>query len=212
LSNIRNILKFLIVSHVARLVLMLLSAAAGLALPGAASLIIWGVIVDFAVAFAMATVPGEGTRTRLRRGRVSATPDSSGEVILPTMYGALLAILSVSVPFLSVTAAEAAGVAPTVTPASLMTCSVVSCMMALPLIGAEMASGYGLFSGRSKLSASFVLPAVLTLLSVVALLFLPGGKSAFGTEFAGWIMTAFTLLPSAVIIAVMSIVRAVRKK
>lgn len=210
--NIRNILSYLIASQVARLVLMLLSAAAGLELPGAAPLVLWGVILDFSVAFATATVPGGGNNTRLRLGRLSATPDSPGAVLLPTLYGSILAVVSCAVPFIAKLAASAGGFAPALTPESLMTCSVAGCFIALPFIGAEFAGGYGLFSKRSKLSVYYILPPALSVLSVVLMLFAPPVREAFGTQFPGFIMTAFSLVPCIVTVGVMSVVRAVKRK
>ncbi|MBQ4066736.1 MAG: cation-transporting P-type ATPase [Clostridia bacterium] len=211
LINIRNILNYLIASQVARLVLMLVSAAAGLVLPGAASLVLWGVLLDFSVAFAMATVPGEASDTMLRSGRVSATPDSPREVLLPTMYGAVTAAFSVAVPFLARALAQYGGFAADINAAALMTCSVVSCIIAMPFVGAEYAGGYGLFSKKSRLSVWFAIPFAVVAVSVLVML-MPGTGSAFGATFPGWIMSAFTLAPAALIVTVMSIVRAMNKK
>lgn len=208
LLNIRSTLNYLITSQVARLVAMLLCAAAGLALPSAASLVLWGVILDFAVSFATATVPGEKKRARIRSGHISGTPDSSQEVLLPTMYGAALAVLSIAVPFVAKALASFGGFAPRLTDASIMTSSVASCIIAMPFIGAEYAGGYGLFSKKSKLSIFYIVPFAVSLISALLILFVPAVQEAFGAEFPGWIMTAFTLLPMAIIVAVMSVVRA----
>ncbi len=211
LLNIRSALNYLIASQVARLVAMLLCAAAGLALPSAASLVLWGVLLDFSVAFATATVPGEEKSARLRAGHISATPDSYSDVLLPTMYGAALAVLSIAVPFVARALASFGGFAPAITDASLMTCSVISCIIAMPFIGAEYAGGHGLFSKKSKLSVFYIVPFVLSFVAAVLMLFIPAVREAFGTEFPGWIMTAFTLLPMAIIVAVMSFARAANK-
>jgi len=212
LLNIRNMLNYLIVSHVARLIAMLLSAAAGLALPSAASLVMWGVLIDFSVAFATATVPGVEKSAKLKSGHISATPDSKREVLLPTLYGAALAVLSIAVPFAARALAQFGGFSPSITDSSLMTCSVVSCIIAMPFIGAEYAGGFGLFSKKSKLSYFYILPFALSFAASALMLFVPMVREAFSTEFPGWIMTAFTLAPAAIIVAVMSVVRSLNKK
>lgn len=213
LVNIKSILKYLIVSHVARLVLMLLSAAAGLELPGAATLIIWGVAIDFAVAFATATARnGASSKAKLRRGRLSVAPDGAREVLLPTMYGAFLAVLSVAVPFVCLSVAKSAGVMLNATPTSLMTATVTACYLALPLIGAEICSDSGLFSKGAYRTAVLTLPFAVSVVSVLMLLFMPGAESAFGTTFPGWIMTAASLAPAIITVSVMSVVRALRGK
>lgn len=209
LVNIRSILKYLIVSHVARLVLLLLSAAAGLELPGAAALIIWGVAIDFAVAFATATAPEGGrAKAKLRRGHLSVAPDSAREVILPTMYGALLAVLSVVTPFICTSLTKSAGFVINATPVTLMTVSVLACILALPWVGAEICSDGGLFSKGAKRTVAYMLPFALSIISCLVLLFMPGAASAFGTSFPGWIMTAASLAPTIIIVAMMSVVRA----
>ena len=212
LTNIRSVLNYLIVSHVARLILMLISAAAGMPLPGASSLVLWGVVLDFSVSLATAAVPGGGKNTRLKAGHISATPDSSHEVILPTMYGALTALLSVGMPFVARALSLYGGFAPRLTLDAIMTSAVISCLIAMPFIGAEYAGGYGLFSRKSKLSLWYILPFAVSLISASLLLFVPAVGVAFGTVFPGWIMTVFTLAPAAIIVSVMSVVRAVRKK
>ena len=190
---------------------MLLCAAAGLTLPSAASLVFWGVLLDFSIAFATATVPGVEKRAKIRAGHISGTPDSSSEVLLPTMYGAALAVLSIAVPFVAKALASFGGFAPEITDASLMTSSVVSCIIAMPFIGAEYAGGYGLFSKKSKLSIFYIVPFILSFIAAALILFVPTVHEAFGSQFPGWIMTAFTLLPMAIIVAVMSVVRAGHK-
>ena len=212
LSNIKNSLNYLIVSHVARLVLMLLCAAAGLPLVSAASLVLWGIIIDFAIAFAIVSSKGKDEDARFKAGKLTVAPDRAKEVIIPTMYGALTAVLSVVVPFASRQLLSYAGYAQSTDSRDLVTCMLLSCLFAMPFIGAEFASGYGIFSKRSRIGALYILPAVLTVVSAAGILFIPWMKTAFETTFPGWIMTAFSLAPAALMVVIMSVVRAVRKK
>ena len=212
LSNIKNSLNYLIVSHVARLILMLICAAAGLPLVSAAALVLWGVIIDFAVAFAIVSSKGKGADASFKSGRLTVAPDRAKEVIIPTMYGALTAVLSVVIPFVARQLLSYAGYAQSTDSADLVTCMLLGCLFAMPFIGAEIASGYGLFSKRSRIGALYILPAVLTVLSAAGLIFVPWMRTAFETTFPGWIMTAFSLAPAALMVVIMSIVRAVRKK
>lgn len=211
LLNIRGALNYLIVSQVARLVLMLLSAAAGLQMPSAASLVLWGTVMDFAVAIATANAPYQPELVRLRRGKISATPEGKREVLIPTMYGAMCAVLSIAVPFAGKMLLSYGGFNVPITANSLMTCSVLSCIAAMPFVGVEYGGGYGLFSKKSKLSLWYIAPFAIALASYVLILFVPSVRGAFEMEFPGWIMTAFTLVPLAVTVAVMSVVRAVGK-
>jgi len=210
LSNIKNILKYLIASHSARLVLMLLTAAAGLGLPSAACLVLWGVIVDFAVSFAGAHCPGSGQGTELKCGRISLAPNGALEVLFPTMYGALAAVISVATPFVAAALISALGYPVEINKAGIMTCIFVSALLVMPFIGAELMGGYGLFSKQSRLGKMFAVPFAVTAIGAFLALF--AANAAFATAFPGWIVTAFTLLPAAVTVGVMSVVRAVRKK
>ena len=128
------------------------------------------------------------------------------------MYGALTAVLSVVIPFASRQLLSYAGYAQSTDSKALVTCMLLGCLFAMPFIGAELASGYGLFSKRSKIGTLYILPAVLTVLSAAGILFVPWMKTAFETAFPGWMMTAFSLAPAALMVVIMSIVRAVRKK
>ncbi|MBQ8914966.1 MAG: cation-transporting P-type ATPase [Clostridia bacterium] len=208
--NIRSILKYLIVSHVARLILMLLAAALGLPLPSAGGLVFWGVILDFAVSFATATA--HGADVKLRAGRVTLSPDSKRAVIVPTAYGAFLAVLSVAVPLVGKILMARAGFALDVTAEALTTCAALGCMVAMPFVGAEYAGGRGLFSKQSKLGLWYIIPFALAILISAAILIIPPVRAAFGAAFPGWMMSALTLVPSVVMVVVMSVVRAVKNK
>ena len=210
--SIRNALKYPIVSHVARLILMLVCAAAGLVMPTAPILVLWGVIIDFAVAFATVSIKNNKAVPDFDINHISQAPDSKRSVILPTMYGSLLAVLCVITPFITGELMKYAGMIPEITGATLMTCMAVSCLIAMPVVGAEYAGGYGLFSRRSRLSLFYIIPFALTLGAVAALFLIPSFGAAMGVVFPGWIMTAFCLVPTLILVGVMSVVRAIKNK
>ncbi len=212
MRDIRNSLKYLIASHVARLILMLVLSAAGMTLPTAPVLVFWGVILDFVTVIATVAIDVRRDESVFSRGRISQAPDGKREVILPTMYGSLLAVLSVVMPFVSSALLKYGGLAPNMSGGAVMTCMVMSCIFAMPVIGAEYAGGYGLFSKKSKLSLLFIAPFAVAIAGMAVMLFIPDIRIAFGMEFPGWIMTAFSLVPALLLVGVMSLARAVRSK
>ena len=127
------------------------------------------------------------------------------------MYGALLAVLCVVTPFIAGSLMKYAGMIPEITGSTLMTCMVMSSLIAMPVVGAEYAGGYGLFSRKSRLSLFYIIPFAITISVIAALFLIPSFGGAMGVVFPGWIMTAFCLVPTLLIVAVMSVVRAIKK-
>lgn len=208
--NIRNILTYLVISHVSRLVLMLLSAALGLPLPSASMLVFWGVVLDFFVALATATV--EGGDAGMKSGQIMIAPDRASEVLVPTMYGALCAVVSLITPICVKAFVPAGIIGVGVDGVTIMTCAVLGCLLAMPVLGAEYAGGYGLFSKKSRLTLWYAVPFALSIFVAVPAMLVPAITTAFGAAFLGWIMWAATLIPAAIMVAVTSVVRAINKK
>ena len=206
LLNIRHMLKYLIVSHAARIILMLLLALTDMPFLSAPQLVFWGVILDLSVSLAIALVP-ESRGEILPRG-AGAVPDTAGEVLLPTLYGALCAAVSFAAPFLARYICTLLSLPASLTGGGVLACVFASCMIAMPFVGAELAGGYGLFSSRSVYGRFFAVPFVIAAAGAVITLFTPLSRSVSGTEFPGWIACAATLIAAAILTALMSVVRA----
>lgn len=207
LLNIRHMLKYLIVSHAARLILMLLLAVTDMPFLSAPQLVFWGVILDICVSLAVALVPDKKGGKMPERGR-GAVPDTASEVLLPTVYGALCAAVSFAAPFLARLICSALTLPASLSGGGVIAAAYASCMLAMPFVGAELAGGHGLFSSRSVYGKAFILPFAVALSGAVFTLFSPMSYSVSGTEFPGWIVCAATVISAALIIALMSIVRA----
>ncbi len=213
LVNIKSILNYLVVSHVARLVLMVLLGAMGLGLPSAATLVFWGVLVDLAVSFAGACSPCsimDGEEHKL--GRLSVSPEGKREILLPTMYGSLLAVLSVAMPFIASGFMSLIGRPCELSDGIIVSVAVCSCIMGMPFVGMEFSGGYGLFSKKSKVGREYLIPLVLAIFGSLMILVLPMAHTAFATTFPGWIMIAFAFLPAVLTVIAMSVARAMNKK
>lgn len=211
LVNIRHILKYLITSHVARLVIMLVTAASSMPLPSAPQLVFWGLIMDFAAAAAIASVPYTPGRESFS-SNVRAVPDDAGEVLIPTLYGALCALFSVASPFAVRGILTAAGRSADLTLSGFSSGVFICCIFAMPFVASEFAGGYGIFSRRSVWGRGFILPYAVAALGIAAELLMPFMGIDLGASFPGWFMTAFSVLPAALLLGVMSVVRAVKSK
>lgn len=211
LINIRHILKYLIFSHVARIIIMIVTAASAMPIPGAPQLVFWGLIMDMAAAVAIAKVPYTPGRESFS-SNVHAMPDDAEEVLIPTLYGALCALFSIAAPFLARAILLAAGGSVDMTPGGFSSCVFISCIFAMPFAAAEFAGGYGVFSSKSVWGRTFVLPYAVAAVGIAAELLLPLWGVDLGSAFPGWFMTAFSVLPAALLICVMSVVRAVKTK
>ena len=213
LVNIRHILKYLIVSHAARLIIMLLTALTGMMLLSPPQLVFWGVVVDLLAALAIAFVPYDRTRKGGREyvGTVGAVPDTAAEVLLPTLYGALTAALSFAVPFISRLICSAASVPLEMSSGGMLSCIYISCILAMPVAAAEFAGGNGLFGKNSTYGKAFIAPFAAVVTGAAAAL-TPLSASASGTAFPGWISLAVCFLPVLVLIGVMSVARALKNR
>ncbi len=213
LVNIRHMLKYLIVSHVARVVLMLVGAASAMPIPSAPQLIFWGLIVDLAASAAIAAVPYvRGQNGYSASKRAYATPDDAGDVLIPTLYGALCALFATAVPFVARAVLRAAGMDAHVTDGGYMSSIFISCIFAMPFAASELAGGFGIFSRQSVYGRAFVLPYVAAVFGIAAELLMPVLGIDLGSQFPGWFITAFSVLPAALLVCVMSVVRALKNK
>lgn len=213
LVNIRHMLKYLIVSHVARLVLILIGAASSMPMPSAPQLIFWGLIMDLAASAAIAAVPYCAGREGFSSGaNAHAVPNDAGEVLIPTLYGALCALFATAVPFVSRAVFRAAGMEINITDGGYMSSIFISCIFAMPFAASEIAGGYGIFSKRSVWGKTFILPYAAAAVGIAAELLMPVFGIDLGSQFPGWFITAFSVLPAALLISVMSVVRALMNK
>lgn len=209
LINIRHMLKYLIVSHVARLIVLIVGAVAALPVPmlSASQVVFWGLIVDISACVAIVMSPYRDGRESLMSAASSA-PDDSRQVIFPTLYGALCAAFSVASPFAAAALLRAGGREVSLTGGALLGCIFVSCIFAMPFIAAETASGKGIFSKDFVWGKAFILPFAAAAVGIIAEMFTPLGKQVSGVDFSGWFMLAFSVFPTALLVGVMSVVRA----
>lgn len=203
--NIGNVLKYLLFSHSARFILMLICAVASLPAVGASELVLWGLAVDFAVSAAISTAP---SHKELLPHDKCALSEQGKEVLYPALLGVLCAAAACASPFFGRALLNAAGIEYALSEAQTVLCMYVSCIVAMPFAGAEITSRYGLFSSRSRYGKLFVLPFVTALSTAVLTLTSPISNTAF----PGFIMCAFMLIPTALVIGVMSAIRAAENK
>ncbi|MDD6095738.1 MAG: hypothetical protein PUC29_08360, partial [Clostridia bacterium] len=201
LFNIRNILRYLIVSHSARFILMLICAVASLPLVNAVHLVLWGCILDFITAIAIGSVP---SGKMFLKKRECALPNDKSDVLYPTLYGVMCAVLSAAAPFAGRAVISASGREFTLNEQQMVLCMFVSLIIAMPFIAAEFAGRWGLFSSKSLYGKLFVLPfaaaAVIGALSLVS--------PVLQIPFPGFLMCAFMLIPVTLTVAVMAVIRA----
>ena len=204
--NIRRAVDYLIFSHAARLVLLLLCACANLPMLSAPHLVFLGLILDFAAAASMAWAPGCGQTCR------GALPDSAPEILRYFLYGTEAAVMSVASPFIGRSVMRLAGLECSLGDGELLACVFCGLCLTLPFAAAEISGGYGLFSRKSDCGRLIWLPAALSAAVILATLAIPVADTAFLTVFPGWILLAFCLLPLLATVLTMSIVRAVLTK
>ena len=206
LYNLRNILTYLITSHSARFILMLICAAASFPVMNATHLTFWGLILDFITVLAIAKVPSY--KEHLTREDCSL-PDEKTDVLYPTLYGVLCALLSCAAPFFGRAVIRLAGREFMLTEEQMVLVMFISCIIAMPFAAAEYAGRWGLFSKRSEYGKFFWASFAAAAAGVVISFTSPVTK----TGFPGFLMCAFMLIPAVVMVTVMSVIRAaVRNK
>ncbi len=209
IAQIKATLKFLIVSQIARFFWLLICAVVGLSMPSASQMVFLGVF-DLACAMcALSSVKkkatGEGIRTKL-------IPNSVGELLVPSIVGTLIAVVSVVSPFvyklvMSVNMMEA-----NLTKEYVGSLTFVGLLIALSAVFVEMISSDGLFGKISGISPVSFVPMGIAA-AVLALSFLlPSMGQAMALEFPGFIALAFALIPLLVSVIFLAAYRAYVKK
>lgn len=228
--NIYNILSYLIVSHMTRIVLLLICAAAGLPLLSASQVVFWGILLDFSVTIAAALIPEgkyvyppvheeekpsdaaaqEDTLPRRRKSVGFLQGEGTGTLML-ALYGTLLAVLAVASPYLGRTLIDLLGPSCSLSVGIQQSCMFLSCICAMPFIAAEFCGG-GLFQRHAVYGRFFWLPFVATIIGILWTIasggLTDGGTVALDTQAPGWLLFVFALLPVLISVAVLSGVRA----
>ncbi|MCI8473150.1 MAG: hypothetical protein HFE65_08630 [Clostridiales bacterium] len=228
--NIHNMLSYLVVSHMARVVLLLVCAAAGLPLLSASQMVFWGMVLDFSAAAAVALVPAGKSVSLLHRKKeetdaaendvVNALPmhqkgildrEATGTLLL-ALYGTLLAVLAVISPYLGRTLIGFLGPSCNLTPIVQQSCMFLSCVCVIPFVAAEFGGG-GLFRKNAVYGRFIWVPYLAAVLGIVWT-FVSGGltagsdTAALDTAAPGWLLFIFALLPVLISAAALSVVRA----
>lgn len=228
-QNIHNILSYLVVSHMARVILLLVCAAAGLPLLSASQMVFWGMILDFSAVAAVALVPAGKSVSLLHRKKevgagendaVNALPvqrkgildgEAMGTLLL-ALYGTLLAVLAVTSPYLWRMLIGLLGPSCNLTPAVQQSCMFLSCICVMPFVAVEFGGG-GLFRKNAVYGRFIWVPYAAATLGIVWT-FVSGGLtadsdvSALDTAAPGWLLFIFTLLPVLISVVALSVVRA----
>lgn len=203
--NLRNILTYLITSHSARLILMLICAVASFPVMNATHLVFWGLVLDFVTVMAIAKTPSSGGYLKASE---CAMPEEKSDVLYPTLFGVLCAVLSTATPFVGRAVISASGREFALSEQQMVVVMFTSCILAMPFVAAEFAGRWGLFSRESEYGKAFILPFAAAAAGIVAALASPISE----IPFPGFLMCAFMLIPAVVIVAVMSVIRAAQTK
>lgn len=228
--NIHNILSYLVVSHMTRVVLLLICAAAGLPLLSASQVVFWGMLLDFSVSFAAALIPAGKYVPPVSKGETKAGNDNekdilkssmpqkgflrteAGSTLVLALYGTLLAVLAVLSPYLGRALIDLLGPSCDLSGRIQQSCMFLSCICAMPFIASEFCGGNGLFNKGSQYGRFFWIPYVVAILGIVWTAAAGGLTAAepvtLNTLAPGWLLFIFALLPVLVSVAVVSIVRA----
>ena len=215
--NIHNILSYLVVSHMVRVVLLLVCAAAGLPLLSASQTVFWGMLLDFSAVAAIALIPA-GKSVSALHPKKDIQENGTSSTLLLALYGTLLAVLAVVSPYLGRTLIGMLGPSCNLSPAVQQSCMFLSCVCVMPFVAAEL-GGNGLFRRNSVYGRFIWIPYITAALAIIWT-FAAGGftvaadPAVLDTVAPGWLLFIFALLPVLIAVAVLSIVRALlgRKK
>ncbi len=234
--NIHNIFSYLVVSHMTRVVLLLICAAAGLPLLSASQVVFWGMLMDFSVSFAAALIPAgkyvppvskeEAKTEDIDDKKILKSPlpqkgflqTEAGSTLVLALYGTLLAVLAVLSPYLGRALIDLLGPSCDLNGRIQQSCMFLSCICAMPFIASEFCGGNGLFHKDSRYGRFFWIPYAAAILGTVWTIAAGGLTAAqnvtLHTLAPGWLLFIFALLPVLVSVAAVSIVRAltVRQK
>lgn len=208
--NIHNILSYMVISHMARVVLLLICTAAGLPLLSASQMVFWGMLLDFSAAAAIAFIPVGKSVSPILREKKGASEDGTAGTLLLALYGTLLAVFAVVSPYLGRTLISLLGPACNLSAEVQQSCMFLSCVCAMPFIAAEFGGG-GLFSKSSVYGRFMWIPYVTGILGIIWT-FAAGGLAGsdaanLETLAPGWLLFIFTLLPVLISVAALSVVR-----
>ena len=205
LCNIKNILSYLLMSHVTRLILMTVCAV--MSLPGINALqtVFWGAVLDFIVTAAISSVPESGGYCKKSE---CALPETGLSVLYPILYGMLTALTSCVTPLIAGKVISLTGVEYALSESSAVLCMFLSSLVAMPFIGAEFAGRKGIFSKESVYGKMFAVPFAATTAGVILFLLSPISK----IPFPGFSALPFLILPAVITVSAMSVVRAVKNK
>ncbi len=230
--NIHNMFSYLVVSHMTRVVLLLICAAAGLPLLSASQMVFWGMLLDFSATVAAAlTPPGkyvspiikddvgvnkndtgkENLKSNLQK--VNFLQTEAGGTLVLALYGTLLAVLAVLSPYLGCSLIALLGPSCNLSMGIQQSCMFLSCICAMPFVASEFCGGHGLFNKNSQYGRFFWIPYAASVLGIVWTIAVDGfaitETATVDTMAPGWLLFIFALLPVLVSVAVMSITRAV---
>lgn len=201
MSNIRNILMYLISSQIARIVLLIVCSIGAFPMPDVQHMVFWGLLLDFAVCMAIAyNKNSEYASFRERPIRINAE-----NYIYPMLYGTLASVSAIAAPYLGRAVLKAMSREFLLEDRHMMTCIFVGCILAMLPIALEYSGSFGLFSNKSHYSKLFILPSSLVVGAVVF-------SVLFSKSNPGFMMLAFTLIPAAVVVIVMALVRVFMNK
>lgn len=220
MRNLSNVLSYLIVSHMTRIVLLLLCAAIGLPLLSAAQIVFWGILMDFSVSAAGVLIPAgnyvpfpvqeeeKSTDAVRQKGFVL----EGTKTLLLALYGTLLAVLAAAAPYLGRALIDLLGPSCSLHAGIQQSCMFLTCTCIMPFIAAEFCTG-GLFRKHAAYGHFFWMPFAAAFVgifwTVITGGLADGSGAGLDTQAPGWLLLLFALLPMLLSVAVLSGVRAV---
>lgn len=201
MSNIGNILTYLISSQMARIVLVIVTSIGAFPMPDPQHMVFWGLLLDFAVCMAIAFNKNkEYASFRERPIKINFE-----NFIYPMLYGTLASVSAIAAPYLGRAVLIGTGKEFLLENKHIMACIFIGCILAMLPIALEYSGSFGLFSNKSRYSRLFIVPAALVVLA--SILSIVSAKAN-----PGLIMLAFSIIPSAIVVLVMALVRVFTNK
>ncbi len=194
MMNLRRAADYLVASQTARLVFTVVTALSDFKLADPVHLLIWGLLLDFAVVILTAyrdpqpdVMKSGGSRRRL--------PCTVREFCLPVIIGLIWSAVLVASPIIL------AAVNPSVSGEVLENMIFVSGILSVPAVGCEFMTGQSLFAKAEKNSAAIPLSFAVSVALAILFSFSRGLASFFSCGVLSFYQFALALIPLAVSIA-----------
>lgn len=203
--NLRRAAEYLIAAQAARLLYTAVSAFAPLNVADPVHLLIWGLILDFAVVALIAYRDPPWNMITIDKSR-RRLPKSLPEFAYPLTVGAIWSVLLLAAPVILTVLSSLGITALTKEAASNMV--FVSALLSIPVVGCELMTNSSLFKKSKRRSASLPLSFAAAFLLSLLFAFSKGVSSFLGTEALSLAYYAISFIPAVVAVSAFEIKKA----